>query len=867
MSALAGLFLHPGIALAAALSVALPIAIHFLFRRRRVPIDWGAMELLREAVRRTNRRLRLEQWVVLALRSLLVLLAGLAVAAPFVGDALAAMRGEKTWVVVVDDGVTSGLRVGSETELARVRDEAMALVAGRAAGDRVAIVRAAAPARLVLAPTADEAALREALEAVAPRETPSDLAAALAIARETVAAEARGGTIVVASGFRRASLAGLETVAAGDAEGDAEGGAEDGGSGRPSNGASSGFSSGVSSGASNGDAVAAARGAVEIVAVAPAQEFPVDVRVLETEARVLPGGDTVSLRVRLGREGGSLEAGRSTVRAQGDGLRASGAREIEWSAGQAEATLEFQLVPDALSESMNGGAAGPDARRRRGVTVEVAPGDRAVRGDGADVASSGDAAGSQDGARPRGVAGDPLAAGDRGYAVLEARREIEVVVVGRRGALDAADLDRVPSSLWVSRALAPGVGSGMRVREADPSSVDGRALLGVDAVVVARPDLLSPAACGELGAFAGRGGVVVVLPAGESRAQGWGGVLLPALGVGMRVASEASDRSPPVLLAEEQPASRLLASIRPELPGLVAPVEVARAVAIEGVSDADVVLRLADGSAWMVVERLVVRMADRAAGSSGEGREGGAVDAEFATGAGVVVLLGSAPELAWTNLPVKPLMVPLVQESVRAALEWAAASMRAEVGARLVASGASRVVRDGSDGTAPTGAGPASLAVDASGRTTDVVASAGIWRGDDGSVHAVGIAPRSIALAPGDGESVRAALARFGEVRVMAAGAGAGADGGASDGARPRAAALDAWAFPLFVAALVVLLLEGVLSRAFSHASLARAGRMDAGIAVDGASPRRGLVARGGERDGRVARAGRGTQTVGGGAR
>ena len=348
MSALAGLFLHPGIALAAALSVALPIAIHFLFRRRRVPIDWGAMELLREAVRRTNRRLRLEQWVVLALRSLLVLLAGLAVAAPFVGDALAAMRGEKTWVVVVDDGVTSGLRVGSETELARVRDEAMALVAGRAAGDRVAIVRAAAPARLVLAPTADEAALREALEAVAPRETPSDLAAALAIARETVAAEARGGTIVVASGFRRASLAGLETVAAGDAEG----GAEDGGSGRPSNGASSGFSSGVSSGvssgASNGDGVAAARGAVEIVAVAPAQEFPVDVRVLETEARVLPGGDTVSLRVRLGREGGSLEAGRSTVRAQGDGLRASGAREIEWSAGQAEATLEFQLVPDAL---------------------------------------------------------------------------------------------------------------------------------------------------------------------------------------------------------------------------------------------------------------------------------------------------------------------------------------------------------------------------------------------------------------------------------------------------------------------------------------------------------------------------------------
>ena len=54
-------FLHPGLAFAALASIALPIAIHLLFRRRRVPINWAAMELLREAIRRTNQRLRLEQ--------------------------------------------------------------------------------------------------------------------------------------------------------------------------------------------------------------------------------------------------------------------------------------------------------------------------------------------------------------------------------------------------------------------------------------------------------------------------------------------------------------------------------------------------------------------------------------------------------------------------------------------------------------------------------------------------------------------------------------------------------------------------------------------------------------------------------------
>ena len=68
-------FLHPGIALAAVGAIALPIIIHLLFRRRRIPVDWAAMELLREAVKRTSRRLRFEQWLVLALRALAVLYA------------------------------------------------------------------------------------------------------------------------------------------------------------------------------------------------------------------------------------------------------------------------------------------------------------------------------------------------------------------------------------------------------------------------------------------------------------------------------------------------------------------------------------------------------------------------------------------------------------------------------------------------------------------------------------------------------------------------------------------------------------------------------------------------------------------------
>jgi len=116
-------FLHPGIALAGAAAVALPIVIHLLFRRRRVAVEWAAMELLREAVRRTNRRLKLEQWLVLALRSLAVLAAGLALAVPYFGGAGLLGDSAKTWIVVVDDGASSMLRAArdGEQEFARVR--------------------------------------------------------------------------------------------------------------------------------------------------------------------------------------------------------------------------------------------------------------------------------------------------------------------------------------------------------------------------------------------------------------------------------------------------------------------------------------------------------------------------------------------------------------------------------------------------------------------------------------------------------------------------------------------------------------------------------------------------------------------------
>lgn len=740
-------FLHPGIALAAVGAIALPIIIHLLFRRRRIPLDWAAMDLLREAVRRTNRQLKLEQWVVLALRALAVLCVGLGLSVPFFSRGGILGDAPRTWIVVVDDGTTSGLRDGADVELGRVRAEASKLVAARGSRDRVGIVLASTPPRLLLAPTGDAAQFERELEAIAPSESPSDLPRAVSIAREAVVADASdasgssGGlsaTIVVASAFRAGSLRGIEQEIG----------------------------------------AAALQGGFDIVALPPARDSPADVYVAEVEARPAPWGGTVSVRAKLVRQGASLDAGGTVVRVNGEGFSPAPPRAVSWERGQTETSVEFQLLPLAA------GATG--ARR---AAIEVAIDDDALR------------------------------PGNTAWTVVDVRDEVEVGVVGRRGALDAADLDRIPSSLWVSRALSPAIGSGMRVRDIDPAACDARALLGLDAAVVARPDLLSQASADALGAFVREGGVAVILPAGESRAQSWSTMLLPRLGVSFQIAAEAQDSPTPRLLAEEQPASRILSSIRPELPGLVAPVSVTRALAIEGSSAADLVLAFADGSPFVVAQ-------STAAGGADGGADGG-----METRGGLVVAFAAAPELSWTNLPVKPLMVPLFQETVRTALQMSAARDEIPVGAR--ARGKAGMRLRAADGSVTV--------VEQDGRSVEPVRSAGVLRGDEGATLVVNQPASSLSLSPVEEDAVRAAFKESGVVRIAEVAATEGQDAPAAD-VRPREGDGARISFVLLVLAFAALLFEGFLSRIFSHASLERAGRSGEIVATVGRVRPRGAA-------------------------
>src|SRR5215475_12635627 len=100
------LFLNPAFMVAGLALVSAPIIIRLINRMRFKRIRWAAMEFLLKSQKRNRRRLIIEQLILLALRCLLVLLAGFLVAR-FVGNVMGLenLGGNvgTEYVVILDD--------------------------------------------------------------------------------------------------------------------------------------------------------------------------------------------------------------------------------------------------------------------------------------------------------------------------------------------------------------------------------------------------------------------------------------------------------------------------------------------------------------------------------------------------------------------------------------------------------------------------------------------------------------------------------------------------------------------------------------------------------------------------------------------
>ena len=193
-------FLSPAFAIAGLALAALPILIHLLNRRRYKVVDWAAMDFLLRAMRKNRRRVRFEQWLLLATRCLVLALLGLALSRPLGCDATSsAAFGGRTGlhVFVIDNGFAMAYRAGghaggrSHLEQAKVIADAVVDRLNRG-GESVAVITAAQPAGGGAGrPTYDLQAAHGVIGRIPQSYAASDMAAALRLAAELGRAEDR----------------------------------------------------------------------------------------------------------------------------------------------------------------------------------------------------------------------------------------------------------------------------------------------------------------------------------------------------------------------------------------------------------------------------------------------------------------------------------------------------------------------------------------------------------------------------------------------------------------------------------------------------------------------------------------------------
>lgn len=141
------MFVSPWFAIAGLALAAGPVLIHLLNRQRYRVVPWAAMDFLRHAVRRSRRWVRLQDILLMLLRSTVLVVFGLAMARPLVpGSGVADPRQPVHAVLVVDNSLSMGFEQLQGTVLDRAKSRARELIERLPPGSRISVLPAAGSA-------------------------------------------------------------------------------------------------------------------------------------------------------------------------------------------------------------------------------------------------------------------------------------------------------------------------------------------------------------------------------------------------------------------------------------------------------------------------------------------------------------------------------------------------------------------------------------------------------------------------------------------------------------------------------------------------------------------------------------------------
>lgn len=182
-------FLVPAV-LAGAAAIAAPIAIHLLNKTRVKVVRWAAIRFLQETLRKNQRRLQIEDLILLLLRCAFIVLLALAFARLVLNPEAStetAGSGPVVAVVLVDQSASMGQSNGFQTMFDEAKTAAGKLIGSMESGSQAALFLVGEHVnQAVPRPTSNLPLVRRTLDVAEPTDGSSDMGAAVRLALETL---------------------------------------------------------------------------------------------------------------------------------------------------------------------------------------------------------------------------------------------------------------------------------------------------------------------------------------------------------------------------------------------------------------------------------------------------------------------------------------------------------------------------------------------------------------------------------------------------------------------------------------------------------------------------------------------------------
>ena len=163
-------------------AVVAPLVIHLLYRQRYREISWAAMEYLLAAIEKSKRRMRIQQWLLLLVRMLLLLFIVLAMAEPLVRNLspLPLSKGGTHHIFLLDGSYSMGYRAENVTDFQRAKQQIVDRIGAGQSGDGYSLILMGEQAEIVVGgPSLDLPQFLAELDALPVGQAGADLDPAL----------------------------------------------------------------------------------------------------------------------------------------------------------------------------------------------------------------------------------------------------------------------------------------------------------------------------------------------------------------------------------------------------------------------------------------------------------------------------------------------------------------------------------------------------------------------------------------------------------------------------------------------------------------------------------------------------------------